>query len=226
VVAEGGANYHMDMAMVADGNTSIEHNLPQAMIYEDVLQMYSQTEVAYTPTIVVTYGGLAGDPYWRQAMDVWLHPILSQHVPPRILQAGSVRRTTAPEEDFVDDDNARTAHMLFERGVDVSIGAHGQQEGLAAHWEMWSFVRGGFSPLEALMTATVMPARHLGFDNDLGTIEPGKLADLVFLRANPLDDIGNTDEINYVMLNGRLYDAESMDELVTGTRERPAYFWE
>ncbi|WP_138509393.1 amidohydrolase family protein [Maricaulis alexandrii] len=226
VVAEGGSNYHMDMAMVADGNTSIEHNLPTAMIYEDVLQMYSQTDVAYTPTLTVTYGGLAGDPYWRQAMNVWEHPILSQNVPPRILQAGSVRRTTAPEEDFVDDDNARTAHMLFERGVDVSIGAHGQQEGLAAHWEMWSFVRGGFSPLEALMTATVMPARHLGFDQDLGSLEAGKLADLVIMRENPLDDIGNTDEIEYVMLNGRLYEADGMQEVVTGEGGRAPYFWE
>ena len=226
VVAEGGSNYHMDMAMVADGNTSIEHNLPLSMIYEDVLQMYSQTEVAYVPTIVVTYGGLAGDPYWRQAMDVWLHPILSRHAPPSILQAGSVRRTTAPEEDFVDDDNARTAHLLMERGVDVSIGAHGQQEGLAAHWEMWSFVRGGWSPLEALQAATVMPARHLGFDNDLGSLEVGKLADLVVMTANPLDDIGNTDEIEYVMLNGRLYEAGTMNETVTGDHQRQPYFWE
>ncbi|MHA6289525.1 amidohydrolase family protein [Maricaulis sp. CAU 1757] len=226
VVAEGGSNYHMDMAMVADGNTSIEHNLPQAVIYEDVLQMYSQTEVAYVPTITVTYGGLAGDPYWRQATNVWEHPILSQHVPPRVLQAGSVRRTTAPEADFVDDDNAREAHKLYRRGVDVAIGAHGQQQGLAAHWEMWSFARGGFSPLEALETATVMPARHLGFDRDLGTLEAGKLADLVVLRENPLEDIGHTDEIEYVMLNGRLYDPMTMEEVVTGDALAPQYFWE
>ncbi|MDG1416202.1 MAG: amidohydrolase family protein [Maricaulis sp.] len=226
VVAEGGSNYHMDMAMVADGNTSIEHNLPPAMLYEDVLSMYSQTEVAYTPTLTVTYGGLAGDPYWRQATDVWLHPILSQHVPPTILQSGSVRRTTAPESDFVDGVNANTARLLMDRGVLVSIGAHGQQEGLASHWEMWSFVRGGFTPWQALRAATLAPAQHLGFDNDLGSLEVGKLADLVIMDANPLEDIGNTDEIDMVMLNGRLYDADTMNEVVTGDAEREAYYWE
>lgn len=226
VVAEGGSNYHMDMAMVADGNTSIEHNLPQSMIYEDVLSMYSQTKVAYTPTLVVTYGGLAADPYWRQATDVWRHPILSKHVPPKLLQAANVRRVKAPEADFVDAVNARTAHMLKERGVMVSIGAHGQQQGLAAHWEIWSFVRGGFSALEALATATITPARHLGFDNDLGSLEAGKLADLIVMNSNPLDDINNTDDISMVMLNGRLYDAETMNEVHTGNDVKPLYYWQ
>ena len=163
VVAEGGSLYHMDLAMVADGNTAIEHNLPQAKLYEDVLSFYSATEVAYTPTLVVTYGGPAGDPYWRQAMDVWRHPILAAHAPPRILEASSVRREKAPEEDYVDQVSAATSKALADRGVLVSIGAHGQQQGLAAHWEMWSFARGGMSPLEALRTATTAPAEHLGF---------------------------------------------------------------
>ena len=226
VVAEGGSNYHMDMAMVADGNTAIEHNLPQAMIYEDVLSMFSQTQVAYTPTLVVTYGGLAADPYWRQATDVWLHPILSKHVPPKRLQANSVRRTTAPESDFVDAVSAKTSHMLKQRGVMVSIGAHGQQQGLAAHWEIWSFVRGGFSPLEALQAATIVPAKHLGFDKDLGSLEVGKLADLVIMNANPIEDIANTDEIDMVMLNGRLYEAGSMNEVHSGDKKRPDYYWQ
>jgi imidazolonepropionase-like amidohydrolase/Tol biopolymer transport system component len=226
VVAEGASLFTQDVTIIQDGNTSLEHNIPQARLYEDVRALYAQSKVGYTPTLVVTYGGLSGDPYWRYATDVWTHPILSRHAPPHILQPSSVRRTKAPEEDFVDQYSAREAKALADRGVMVSIGAHGQEEGLASHWEMWSFVRGGMTPLEALKAATVTPATHLGYIKDIGTIEAGKLADLVIMNANPLDDIRNTDKIDRVMLNGRLYEAATMNEIVTGTRKRAKYYWE
>ncbi len=226
VVAEGASLYHMDMSLVQDGNTSVEHNLPVSEIYDDVIQMYSQTNVGYTPTLVVTYGGIRGEDYYYQEGEVWKHPILSKHVPPTVLQARAVRRQMAPAEDYADANSGRTAKKLMEAGVPVSIGAHGQREGLAAHWEMWSFARGGMSNVQALRTATTEPARHLGFDKDIGSLEVGKLADLVILNDNPLEDIRNTDKIESVMLGGRLYDAKTMNEVHTGNAKRLPYWWE
>jgi len=226
VVAEGGSLYHMDMSLVQDGNTSVEHNLPVAEIYEDVIQMYSQTNVAYTPTLAVTYGGVRGEDYYYQESDVWKHPLLSAHVPPTVLQARAVRRQMAPEEDYADAASGAISKKLMEAGVPVSIGAHGQREGLAAHWEMWSFARGGMSPVQALRTATTEPARHLGFDKDIGSLEEGKLADLVILSDNPLDNIRNTDNVEHVMLGGRLYESETMNEVHTGNAKRLSYWWE
>ena len=226
VVSEGGSLYHMDMSLIQDGNSSVEHNLPVSAIYDDVVQMFGQTNVAYTPTLSVTYGGVRGEDYYYQESDVWKHPILSKHVPPALLQARAVRRQMAPEEDYADAAAGGASKQLMEAGVMVSIGGHGQREGLASHWEMWSFARGGMSPLQALSTATTEPARHLGFDKDIGTLEEGKLADLVILSDNPLEDIRNTDKVEHVMLGGRLYEAETMNEIITGDKKRLPYYWE
>jgi imidazolonepropionase-like amidohydrolase len=109
--------------------------------------------------------------------------------------------------------------------VRIAIGGHGQQPGIGDHWELWSHVRGGATPIEALRHGTVDPAYMYGF-NDIGSLEPGKLADLVILNADPTVDIRNTDHIDKVMLNGRLYDAATLNETVTGNRVRQPYYWE
>jgi len=225
VVAEGGSLFGMDMALVADGNSTLEHNIPLDIFYDDVVQMFSQSDTNYTPTLVVSYGGLAGDPYWRQATNVWENPLLV-HTPPTILAADTIRRTKAPESNFVDAANAREARKLADAGVKVSIGAHGQQAGIGSHWELWSFVRGGMSPVEALAAGTIVSAQSLGMATEIGSLENGKLADLLVLDADPTADIRNSDKINRVMLNGRLYDPLTMNEVVTGDRKRVAYWWE
>jgi imidazolonepropionase-like amidohydrolase/Tol biopolymer transport system component len=226
VVPEGGSLFTMDITLIQDGDSTLEHNLPIELFYDDVVQFWTQTKTNYTPTLVVTYGGLAGDPYWRQHMDVWRHPLLSRHAPPAVLAAQNARRTMAPEEDYVDAASAREAKKLADRGVQVSIGAHGQQAGLGPHWEMWSFVRGGWSPIEALRAATIMPATSLGYQRDVGSLEVGKLADLVVLDADPTVDIRNSDKVHEVMLGGRLYDSATLNEVATGTRRRQPYWWE
>lgn len=226
VVSEGGSLFHMDLSMVADGSSAIEHNLPQSMLYDDVLQFWSQTNVAYTPTLVVTFGGLRGEDYWYQETEVWKHPILSNFVPPHVLQPRSVRRAMAPVDEYYHTTSAATAKLLSDQGVMVSIGAHGQREGLGSHWEIWSFAQGGMSSIEALRTATITPAKALGYGNDLGSLEVGKLADLVVIDANVVEDVFQTDKVSMVMLNGRLYDAQTLNEQVTGDRKTQPFYWQ
>ncbi len=226
VVPEGGSLYSLDVTHIQDGNSTVEHNVPVEYFYKDLVDLWTQTKVGYTPTLVVTYGGLAGDPYWRQHMDVWKHPILSRNAPPAQLIAGNARREMAPEEAFVDAWSARESKKLADKGINVAIGAHGQQDGLGPHWELWSFVRGGWSNVDALRAGTIMAAQSLGYQKDVGSLEVGKLADLVVLDANPVENIRNSDKVNRVMLGGRMYDPATMNEVDTGNWRRAAYWWE
>lgn len=227
VVAEGGSLYPMDMTIIADGNTGLEHNNPPQHFYDDVLQFWPKTGVGYTPTLVVTYGGPGAEFLFYQESDVWAHPLLSQYVPPHIVQPRSVRRQLAPRTDYQPViDSAANAKKLMELGVSVHIGAHGQREGLGSHWEMWGFVLGGMSPLQALQTATILPAQYMGLDKDLGSIEAGKLADLLVLEGNPLEDIRVTDDISYVIQNGRIYEGGTLTEQLTGEHRLKPLYWQ
>jgi len=207
VVPEGGSLFEMNMTMIADGHTTIEHSLPVQKIYDDVLQFWKGSGTAYTPTMVVTYGGPFGENYWYQHTQVWNEPILSKWVPRPLLDARSRRPVMNPPEEDNLISNAITARRVGELGIPVSIGAHGQREGLGAHWDMWTFVMGGMTPMQALHTGTINPARALGLDKDLGSLEVGKLADLVVLDDNPLENIRNSDHIAMTMAGGRLLDS-------------------
>jgi imidazolonepropionase-like amidohydrolase len=226
VVPEGGSLFQHNMNMVVDGHTTIEHTIPVANIYEDVLALWPPGKVAYTPTLLVGYGGNWGENYWYQKTNVWENPRLSRFVPPFVLDPRSRRRTMAPEDEFNHVNLAKIAAGLEKAGVVVNTGAHGQREGLGLHWEIWMLVQGGLTPHEALRCATANGARSLGLDRDIGTLQPGKLADLVVIDGNPLQDIRQSEKVVWTMVNGRLYDAATLDETGARERKRTKYWWE
>lgn len=226
VVPEGGALLYNNMTMVMDGHTGVEHALPVPVVYDDVQRLFAASSSGYTPTELVAYGGLWGENWFYQHYNVWEDQHLLAFTPRGDVDARSRRRLLAPEDDFNHIHAAEGAKAVADAGGLVNLGAHGQLQGLGAHWELWSFVQGGMTPLEALAVGTINGARYLGLDRDLGSLEPGKLADLVVLDANPLDDITNSDDIGMVMLNGRLYDAATLNEIAPRERARLPLPWE
>ena len=226
VVNEGGALFQHNMTMVVDGHTGIEHSLSVAAIYDDVKQLWAQSDVGITPTLVVAFGGIEGERYWYQHTNVWENERLLTFVPRERVDSRSRRRVMAPEEEYNHIAAAQVCKDLHDVGVGVQIGAHGQREGLGAHWEIWMLEQGGFTPHESLRAATIVGARHLGLDGDLGSVEVGKLADLIVLDEDPLTDIRNSESVSLVMLGGRLYDAATMNEIGSRPRERGRLFWE
>lgn len=226
VVPEGGMRFQHNMTMLIDGHTTLEHSIPVQNVYDDVKQLWSQVETAYTPTFVVSYGGMMGEEYWYDRTNVWENPRLLRYTPKSNVYPRSIRRPTAPDSEYNHDDVARNAKALRDLGVRVNIGAHGQREGLAAHWEMWSMVQGGFSPWEALRGATIDGAETLGMDHEIGSLEPGKLADVVIIDGNPLDDIHRSEYVSHTVINGRLYAVDSMNQIAPDTVARQPLFFE
>ena len=226
VVPEGGGNFQNNMNMVGDGHTGIEHALSIVRGYEDVLQWWSQTASGYTPTLGVAYGGLSGEFYWYDRTNVWENARLMRYVPRFMVEPRSIRRPKAPDDHYNHIEVARFAKRLRDRGVSVQLGAHGQREGLAAHWEMWMMHQGGFTPWESLRTGTADAAWYLGMDADLGSIEPGKLADLAVVGGDPLTDIRRSEFVDYTMINGRLYETATMNQIGNDTTTREPFFFE
>jgi len=226
VVPEGGATFVHNLTMVADGHAGVEHSLSVENVYDDVIQHWSQTEVGLTPTLVVAYGGLWGEEYWYSKTNVWENERLLQFSPPLQIEARSRRRMQVPDEEWNHIRIAAHTNGLFQAGVPVQLGAHGQQRGLDAHWELWNFGLGGMPNHDALRVATIQGAKYLGMDADLGSLEVGKLADLIVLDANPLEDLRNSEQVRYTMVNGRLFDAATMNEIGNHPRERGRFWWE
>jgi len=226
VVPEGGSTFYTNLNMVIDGHTGLEHSLPVSPVYKDVVSLWKNTQVGYTPTLIVAYGGQWGENYWYDRTNVWENERLLAFTPRSIIDERARRRTTSEYGDYNHIDVSKAAKQLADAGVKVNLGAHGQIQGLGAHWELWMLAQGGMSPLQAIRAATLNGASYLGMDKEFGSLEVGKLADLVIMDANPLEDIRNSEKIKYVMINGRLYDSMTMNELISREKIRGKMWFE
>lgn len=227
---EGGLDYKLNMTQLIDGYPGHEHSIPVFPLYSDVTQTIAKSKMAYTPTLLVSYGGPWAENFYY-ATESPLHDTkLNRFTPYNELnekarrRVGSLGGWFAPE-DHVFQKHAQGVNSIIKQGGLAGVGSHGQLQGLGYHWELWSIASGDMRNLDALKVATILGAESLGLDKELGSIEVGKLADLVILDKNPLENIRNTNTITHVVKDGRVYDGNTLDEVLPTPRKLDVSQW-
>jgi Tol biopolymer transport system component len=222
---EGALDMKLDLSQIIDGYPGNEHSFPIMPLYKDVVELVAKSHTFYTPTLLVSYGGPWAENYYYTNTDVHDDAKLRKFVPHNEIDKLTRRRPWFHNDEHVYSQLAAQAKKVVEAGGRVCIGSHGQLQGLGYHWELWAVQSGGMSEMDALRCATIFGAESIGFDKDLGTIASGKFADLIVLEKNPLDDIHNTNTIQYVMKNGLLYDANSLNQIWPEEKMLPKPYW-
>jgi Tol biopolymer transport system component len=218
---EGGLDFKLNMTNLFDGYPGHEHSLPIYPLYKDVTKTIAESKMTVTPTLLVSYGGPWAENYYFETESPTYDPKLNYFTPYEELAQKSRRRNQGwfrPEE-HVFQKHAETMNSIVKQGGLAGVGSHGQLQGLGYHWELWSIQSGGMTTHDALKVATIKGAEAIGLDKDLGSLEEGKLADIVILDKNPLENIRHTNTIRYVIMNGRVYQGDTLDEVYPAQRK-------
>ena len=224
---EGALDMKLDLSQMIDGFTGSEHSLPIQPLYKDVTEFVARSHTFYTPTTLVAYGAPWSENYWfEKTASLHEDPKMRRFIP-HALYDGMVRRRAQwfLDEEYGHKGIAKGIADVVHAGGRAGLGSHGQFQGLGAHWEIWDLQSGGLTPHETLRVATEFGAEALGLTKDVGSIQPGLLADLIVLDKNPLVDIHNTLSIKYVMKNGELYDANTLDTIYPVAKKLNKQYW-
>jgi len=223
---EGGLDIKLNMTQLQDGYPGHEHSLPIYPLYKDAISTIAQSKMAVTPTLLVSYGGPWAEEYYYATEQPYKDQKLQRFTPYEELAKKSRRRGAwFMKEEHVFPQHAQTMNQLVKEGGLAGVGSHGQLQGLGYHWELWSIQSGGMTNHTALKVATILGAESLGLDGDLGSIEAGKLADLVILEANPLENIRNSNTVTHVIKDGIIYEADSLDQIHPMSVQAGPYEW-
>ena len=222
---EGAIDLKLDLTHAIDGFSGNEHSLPVVPLADDVVELFARTGISYTPTLLVTYGGPFAETYFFTTTDMHDDAKARRFIPHAVID-GKVRRSAwFHKDEHVFPKIAASAAKIVKAGGRVCIGSHGEMQGIGYHWEMWALAEGGLAPLDVLRAATLHGAEAIGYAQDLGSLEPGKLADLLILNKDPLADIHNSSSIRYVMKNGELFEGDTLNRTWPTAKPLPALWW-
>ncbi|MYF09612.1 MAG: amidohydrolase family protein [Gammaproteobacteria bacterium] len=223
---EGALDMKLNMTHAIDGFSGNEHNFPIVDLHADTVELVTRSGMSYTPTLLVTYGGPWAENFFYTTETPHDDAKLRRFTPLPFLAARTLRRFWFHEREYSFPQVAANAAKIIRAGGRVGVGAHGQLQGLGYHWELWALASGGLTPTEALTAATRHGAEIIGVAQDIGTVEAGKLADLVVLNSDPMNNIRNTADLALVVKGGEVFEADTLNQIWPEQTPLPPQCWQ